>query len=187
MKLKLIMVGPKYQMNVGYAARVAKNFGIERLFFLNPRADIKGNKAIMYSKHAVDLLRHAKTYSNFEDAVYGCDLVVGTTGILRNGPRFDNIYAPEKALKYAQKNNGTVALLIGRDDTGLSVEELGKCDIIVHIGSNAAYPVLNISHALAILLYEFTKKSFDYGEREPNMPSRSEVRTYGPVQKHDKR
>jgi TrmH family RNA methyltransferase len=176
MELKLIVVSPKYQMNVGYIARIAKNFGVTRLFFLNPRANILGNRSVMYSKHAVDLLRSAKVYTTLESAVSDCDFVVGTTGILRSGPRSDNICSPEIALSLAQKNSRRVALLIGRDDTGLSVEELRKCDVIAHIGSNAGYPVLNISHALAVLLYVFTKKGLEYHGNDPDRPSNAELR-----------
>ncbi len=175
MQLKLIIISPKYQMNVGYIARVAKNFGISRLFFLNPRANIHGNKSIMYSKHAVDILKSAKVYKSFDSAVSDCDLVIGTTGIMRRGPRFDNICTPEKALALSEKRGGTAALLIGRDDTGLSVEELGKCDLLVNIGSNADYPVLNISHALAVLLYVFTKKAFDRGVPKADRPNEKEL------------
>jgi len=50
--LRLVIVSPKYQMNVGYIARIAKNFGIEKLHIVKPRANIVGKKAIMFSKHA---------------------------------------------------------------------------------------------------------------------------------------
>ncbi|MCL5008526.1 MAG: RNA methyltransferase [Candidatus Marsarchaeota archaeon] len=177
MELKLVIVSPKYQMNVGYMARVARNFGIKKLFFVKPRANIHGNKAIMYSKHAVDMLKQAKVYKNFDDAISNCDMVIGTTGIIRKGPRFDNMFTPEDALAHIEKNTKEVAILIGRDDTGLSVEELGKCDILVNIASNADYPVLNISHALAVLLYVFTKKRFAGKAGDPEKPSEKEVAT----------
>ncbi len=177
MELKLIIVSPKYQMNVGYIARVTKNFGIDKLYFLNPRADIHGHKSIMYSKHAVDLLKQARVYKTFESAVADCDFVAGTTGIMRSNPRFDNMRTPERATAAMERQGGKVALLIGRDDTGLSAEELGKCDIIVNISSNADYPVLNISHALAILLYVFTKKRFNRKEPNQDRPSEKELNT----------
>ena len=57
--LKLVIVSPKYQMNIGYIARIAKNFGIEKLHIVKPRANINGKKAIMFSKHAHELLENA--------------------------------------------------------------------------------------------------------------------------------
>ena len=59
MLLKVIIVDPKYQLNVGYIARVSENFGVEKLVFVKPRANILGKKAIMFSKHGVGLLRNA--------------------------------------------------------------------------------------------------------------------------------
>lgn len=178
MKLKLIIVDPKYQMNAGYVARIAKNFGITQLNFVSPRANIRGNKAVMYSKHAVDLLRSAKTYGTFEDAIADCTVVLGTSGILRSNSRFSNTLPPEIARRKVEKEyrSPTVALVIGRDDTGLNFEELEKCDMLVHINSNKEYPVLNISHALAVLLYEFTKGEFSYGVPAPEQPSAAEVK-----------
>ncbi len=180
MKLKLIIVDPKYQMNAGYVARIAKNFGITQLNFVSPRANLKGNKAVMYSKHAVDLLRSAKTYKNFDDAIRDCTVVLGTSGILRSNSRFSNTLSPESARKKVEKDyrNPTVALVIGRDDKGLNFEELDRCDILVHVNANKEYPVLNISHALAVLLYEFTKGDFEGNSVSPEQPSDNEIGRY---------
>ncbi len=180
MKIKLIIVDPKYQMNVGYIARVAKNFGIEKLFFVNPRADLKGRKSVMFSKHAVGLLENAKTYGTFDQAISGCDIVLGTSGIWRRGERLnEHEYTVQGAMKKVKEDlrkEGVMGLVIGRDDRGLDREELEKCDMLVHIPSNPDYPVLNISHALAILLYEFAGKGFDGYERaSPERPSAREL------------
>ncbi|MGC8479759.1 MAG: RNA methyltransferase [Candidatus Micrarchaeia archaeon] len=163
MKLKLIIVDPKYQLNVGYIARTAKNFGIDRLYFVKPRANINGKRAIMYSKHANELIKNAKIYKNLEEAMADCDVLIGTTGVHRKNPRLGRFYTPEEAVKKIKKeyrNETTVGLVIGRDDTGLNSEELALCDIHVHINTNHDYPILNISHSVAILLYEFRKYSF---------------------------
>lgn len=163
-KLKIIVVSPKYQMNVGYVARVAKNFDVKKMVFVNPRADLSGKKAIMFSKHAVDLLDSAKVYGTFDKAVAGCDVVLGTTGIWRSGERInEREYTLKNSIKEIKKNyseDAVVGLVIGRDDTGLNREEIEKCDMVVHIPSNPEYPVLNISHALAIMLYEFAEGQF---------------------------
>jgi tRNA/rRNA methyltransferase len=179
-QLKIIIVDPKYQMNAGYVARVAKNFGTKKLFFVNPRADLKGKKAIMFSKHGVDLLRTAKVYETFEKAILGCDIVLGTTGIWRKGERMnEREYTLDGAiekLKADYPKDALVGLVIGRDDKGLNREELEKCDILLHIASDPNYSSLNISHALAILLYAFTRGDFSGYERiSPEMPSVQEL------------
>lgn len=180
MRLKLILVEPRYQINIGYIARVAKNFGVDRLYFVRPRAKITGNRAIMFAKHARELLRGAKVYGSFGDAVADCDLVVGTTGLWRkSSPTFKRIFLLSEIagrLKRLRKDS-VVGLVIGRDDTGLSSDEIEECDAIAYIGTDKDYPVLNISHALAVMLYELTKEGFasQYAEMSNRTVDRKEL------------
>lgn len=163
MRIKLILVEPKYQINLGSIARVAKNFGIDRLNIVKPRANILGHRAIMFSKHARSYLEDARIYSSFGDSIKDCDIVVGTTGIWRKGKaNFGNIYLAQDVLARVNKldKDVKVGLIIGRDDIGLLPRELEKCDFIAYIGSNPEYPILNISHSIAILLYLFTNGKF---------------------------
>ncbi len=155
-RYKLILVEPKYQVNLGYMARVAMNFGVRRLYVVRPRAKLTGRDAIKYSKHARALLEGAKEYGSLDEALRGCGLVIGTTGIpgkARAGFRRIQ-FAEDMARRLgSMKANTTVALLIGRDDTGLTSQEIERCDAMAYIPTHREYPVLNISHALAILLY----------------------------------
>lgn len=163
MQLKIIVVSPKYQMNVGYIARVAKNFGMKKLFFVSPRARLSGKKAVMFSKHAADLLKTATVYDSFDRTANSCDILVGTTGIWRNDEISEKEYTLGNAISKIKKEyskDSVVGLVIGRDDKGLNREEIEKCDMIAHIPLNKEYPVLNISHALAILLYAFAGEGF---------------------------
>lgn len=158
MEIKVILVEPRYQINLGYIARVLKNFGINEMNLVNPRCKYNGKEAIKYSKHAVDVLDGARIYSSIKAAVRGCDTVVGTTGLwYKSDKSFFNVYPPDEALK-SLKNKRRVALLIGRDDTGLSKEELNMCDLSIFVPTNKDYPVLNISHALAIILHSLIGK-----------------------------
>lgn len=160
MKLKLIIVEPKYQINLGYIARVSMNFGIDRLHIVKPRAQLYGKTAIMYSKHAYPLLKNAKVYGDFGAATSDCDILIGTTGVLGKAKSsFRNVYLIDgliKKLKGVARRSTTVGLVIGRDDIGLTKEELELCDLIAYINTNEKYPVLNISHALAIFLFALT-------------------------------
>ncbi len=175
MMLKVIIVSPKYQANLGYIARVSKNFGVKRIYFVRPRANLSGKKALMYAKHARELLANAKVYDGFDEAVRGCDVIIGTTGLWLRGMKLGRACSLEDAvtrIKERKMRARTVGLLIGRDDTGLTREELERCDIVASIAANREYPVLNVSHALAIFLYEFTKGGFSFysAEREHDTP-----------------
>ncbi len=161
MHVKVIILEPKYQTNLGYIARTAMNFGVDRLFIVNPRAKLNGEKAKMYAKHAYKLLENAKIYKSLEDATKDCSLILGTTGIrTKSKANFHRIYFAEDAVEKVSKikGNGNVALLIGRDDIGLRSDEVEKCDMLAYISTNQEYPVLNVSHALAIFLYLLKRK-----------------------------
>ncbi len=160
MKFKIIIVEPRYQVNLGYMARVSKNFGIKRLLLVKPRTKI-GGRAIMFAKHAKDLLLNAKVYKDLDSAIGDCDVVVGTTAIWRKaGATFKRLYLMEDAIKKLSKMKGdrSAAILIGRVDLGLKKDEIERCDMVAYIATNPEYPVLNISHALGIILYLLNSK-----------------------------
>lgn len=162
MKFKIIIVEPRYQVNLGYIARVSKNFGVKKLFLVRPRVKI-GQRAIMFSKHAKDLLLGAKIYSDFDSAIKDCDVVIGTTGIWRKARiNFKRVYLIDDAIEKVARlgSRKVIGIIIGRDDIGLKTDEIEKCDMVAYIGSDKDYPVLNISHALGIILYLLTKSGF---------------------------
>lgn len=178
MEIRLIIVNPKYQLNIGYLARCAKNFGIKKLYFIKPRVNILGKKAIMYSKHAHELLENAIIYENFKEAIIDCDVVIGTSGIFRTNPKLGKTYTPEEAFKAIKKNynsNSIIGLIIGREDKGLFEDELLLCDIQVHINTNPEYPVLNISHSVSILLYELMRSDFKKELFNKEKPEKHEI------------
>jgi tRNA/rRNA methyltransferase len=159
-KIEVAVMEPKYQQNLGYIARVSMNFGVEKLLLVNPRCNYKGKAAIKYSKHARGLLEKAKICKSIKDLDKG--FLIGTTGIWhKTGESFYNVYHIDDVSKMAKKANlagRDIVLLLGRDDTGLSKEELKSCDATIFLETNAQYPILNISHALAIMLHALNNK-----------------------------
>ncbi len=153
MQFRLIIVEPHYQLNIGYMARIAKNFGIKRLWIVNPACKYSGKTAIKYSKHARDLVENAKVCSSIGEASKGF-MRIGTTAIWRKAQAgMNNIYELSEFKKRFGTKNKRLALVIGRDTIGLTREELESCDASIFIRASDKYPTLNISHALAILLY----------------------------------
>jgi tRNA/rRNA methyltransferase len=153
MQLRLVIVEPHYQINIGYMARVAKNFGINKLWIVNPKCKYNGKNAIKYSKHAHSLVENARICKSISEACKG-RMKIGTTAIWQKAySGMNNVY---ELTDFKNKFKGSInnaALIIGRDTTGLTSEEMSECDSVVYIGANDAYPTLNISHALAVLLY----------------------------------
>jgi TrmH family RNA methyltransferase len=162
MKLRVVLVEPLYEGNVGSVARAMKNFGFRDLALVNP-CKIEDFGSAMAS-HARDVLQMSKCFSSLTEALAGANLVVGTTGKrleteqhhLRLHLRVPCLTPAELAAKLNGKE-GTVALLLGREDCGLNSEELAICDMVVSIPTSSDYPVMNLSHAAAVLFYELSR------------------------------
>ena len=153
-EFRIIFVETEYDVNLGYAARILSNFGQKEMVLVNPKAKA-GSEAVKYSKHGRELLLSAKRFASIEEAAEGCDFIVGTSGVLVRGR--STLRAPISIRSFARRAmgvKGRFAVLVGREGTGLSAEELKKCDFVVTIPASGEYPILNITHALAILLYE---------------------------------
>ena len=150
----VVLVAPKNEGNVGAVARAMKNFGARRLVLVDPCPI--GDEARKRAMHGADILDAAVTAASLEASVVGVDLVAGTTGIATSSEKkFLRIaMTPRGFAERVASVDGTVAVLFGREDFGLLDEELARCDILVSIPASPRYPVLNLSHAVAIVLYE---------------------------------
>ena len=101
---------------------------MKRLYFVKPRAKILGATAIKFAKHARDLLENAKIYRSLDEAVKDCDIVIGTTGVWEKAKSHKkNVMSIERAAREAHnKAYRSIALVLGRDDVGMSKEEFTK-------------------------------------------------------------
>jgi tRNA/rRNA methyltransferase len=152
--IRIVLVEPRNEGNVGAVARAMGNFGFDDLRFVRPCP--VGDEAYRRAKHSGDLLRKAKVSETLETAVMGCSLIIGTSGIVTTGEKnYVRIpLTPNQLAERLKDYDEDVAVLFGPEDTGLSQEDLMRCDILVHIPASESYPVLNLSHAAAIVLYE---------------------------------
>ena len=164
MKLRVILLNPKEEGNVGSVARVMKNFGLEELFLVNPCE--LGSNARRFASHGRDVLKKAKVVDNLDSAIKSCDFLVGTTG-KKGGQKTPQRLAmtPEQL---AARIEGEVGLLFGNESYGLKNKELDRCDAIVRIPSNPKYPVLNLSQSVGIILYEISKRRYQKTVLEPS-------------------
>lgn len=151
--IAVVLAGVEYGFNLGMSARALKNFGVSDLRIVEPACG-SGEEAIMYSKHAREVLEGAKRFGSLREAVVDCDAAVGFTGILKRhrGSIRAAIPLGEFATRIGEYG-GRVALVFGREGIGLTEGEIGECDYLVHIESSKEYPVLNLSHAVAVVLH----------------------------------
>jgi tRNA/rRNA methyltransferase len=154
LEFAMILVGPKFQGNIGLIARLMKNFGVSDYRLVNA-PELK-SQAWRRAMHGRDILEGAKFFKTLDEALQDIDYIVGTSGISSRHDRkhLRNFVRPGEFAKSIRRISGRVGLLFGRENYGLSVEELTRCDLLVHIPTNPEYPILNISHAVAIVLYE---------------------------------
>ena len=151
--VKVVLVGTTHPGNIGAAARAIKNMGIFNLALVKPK-EFPSDIAIYRSKAAKDILENAEIYETLKDAIAGCKLIVGTSARARSVPW--PVFNPRDAAEEMRKisKQGNVAIVFGREDRGLTNDELGLCNFHVHIPSDPKYSSLNLSQAVQILAYE---------------------------------
>jgi TrmH family RNA methyltransferase len=153
-EIDIVLVEPLHEGNIGFSARVMKNFGFTDLVLVNPCS--LGEEARACAMHAHDVLDHARTMS-LDEVFANYSLVIATTGGLSKSVCRSMrmpYYSPREIREQIRKVKGKVAILFGRENRGLSNEEVRRCDLICTIPSSPAYPILNISHAVGIVCYE---------------------------------
>jgi TrmH family RNA methyltransferase len=153
-RFSVVLVEPKFQGNIGAVARAMKNFDVEDLVLARaPPLDEEAYQRAMHSKEILDKARRYKTVSR---ALSSFDYLVGTT---KESTRSDKKHLrksipPRELADHLRTETGRIGLLFGREDFGLFNDELERCDIIVTIPASDVYPVLNLSHAVTVVLYE---------------------------------
>ncbi|MBI4168196.1 MAG: TrmJ/YjtD family RNA methyltransferase [Candidatus Aenigmarchaeota archaeon] len=153
-KVRIVLVGVEGEENIGYAARTMSNFNFSDLVLVSPKAGITGI-TMQRAMRAAAMLENVKIFNNIESATRGSKVIVGTTGkVATEKNLLRSAITPKQFAKNLAARGGTVSILFGRESSGLTNKELEKCDLIVTIPTDPANPALNISNAIAIVLYE---------------------------------
>lgn len=158
--ISIILVEPQEEGNVGAVARAMANFDLKDLIIINPKCNHLSEESRRRSVHATKILENAKIKKNFSflkefDYVVGTTSVMGTDYNITRSPLTPEEFA--KKISAAKKNN--IAIIFGRESSGLKNTELKLCDFIVTIPSSRKYHSLNLSHAANIIFYELYKKN----------------------------
>ncbi|MUM64459.1 RNA methyltransferase [Acidianus infernus] len=152
--LRVVLVEPEGEYNVGFVARLCKNFEVDELFIVRPKCDI--NSAIKFSAKGESILRNAKIVDNYDDALKDVEIKIATSSIANNkGDILRKAVFPWELPSIMKSEK--IALIFGRESVGLTREEISKADFLLFIPANPNYPTLNLSHAVGIALYEIWK------------------------------
>ena len=157
--IKVVLVEPAGTLNVGSIARLCENFGVDELRLTSPKCNHLDSEAKKMAVKGKIFLQEAKVYPQLSDALSDCSRIIATCGRKDHGDI--PLYSNKKALKWASESTNieTIALVFGREDRGLSNEELLKSHKVISLDTNKKYPSLNLSHAVAIVLHQLNELS----------------------------
>ncbi len=149
--VSVTLVEPQYPVNLGHVARLVRNFGVTKLYLVNPKVDV--SVAAVYASHAADVLDEA-VVTTFDRVRAENELLVATTAVraTRKSNVIRRVVKPEGVRELLEAAR-TSSLVFGRDSTGLNNGEIAACDVTATIDASPTYRTLNLAHAVAIVLY----------------------------------
>ncbi len=160
--IRVILFEPREPGNIGSVARVVKGMGLSKLYLVNPVPFQNEDAAWKMAHGAKEVLRNSVVVPELKDALVGIKYLVGTTH-RRRDPRLPQpVTAREAAHKVASvSQDQSVALLFGREDFGLSTDQLSLCQMIASVPMATKNPSLNLAQAAQIFAYEVFIASLD--------------------------
>jgi len=175
-RIRIVLVRPQIAGNIGAVARLMENFGAGELYLMAPEADPRSPEAVQRSTHGLAHLESARVVDTLAQALEGVVYAIGTSR--RPGPvhqERDLLPRDLTPLLREHTARGQVAFLFGSEDNGLSRDELLACDAVLQIPASPEYPTLNLSHAVAICLYESFLALADRDQTDQNLREPGEL------------
>ncbi len=154
--IRIVLVQPSHGGNIGGCARAMKNMGLTRLVLVAPE-DFPSEEASARAAGADDVLAQAQLYATLDEAIADCHLVIGASARERR-IAWPMLTPDAAARRLITANTGQeVAVLFGRERTGLSNDELDRCQILVNIPANPQFSSLNLACAVQLIAYEIRR------------------------------
>ena len=180
MNLTFILVEPAVPENVGASARAMNTMGFKSLRLVNP-CDYLNDKARMLAHGSHQILENAAVYFSLKEAIQDIDYSIATTVKKRSAK--EDYYPANQVIKQLEEKGDTIsriAIVFGREESGLTNEEIKMCDMVSSIPMSITYPSLNLSQAVMIYAYLLTDVSqqMDEYEKGTQIPS-----SYPPLKK----
>lgn len=152
-RIRIILVNTSHPGNIGSVARAIKTMGLKTLYLVNPQ-QFPHDKATEMASGAADILQQAVVVETLAEAIADCTLVIGTSTRSRTIP-WPLMMPREMTHRVKQEpRDSHIAILFGREQTGLTNEELQRCHVCVQIPANPEYSSLNIAAAVQVIAYE---------------------------------
>lgn len=155
--VRIVLVGTTHPGNIGAAARAMKTMSQDKLYLVNPK-EFPSAEATARATGADDILANARIHSDLKSAVSDCELVISTSARVRSLP-WPMVTPRECAEKIAELGSGNTAIVFGRENSGLSNEEMELGNMVLQIPTNLEYSSLNLASAVQIICYELLLQS----------------------------
>ncbi|WP_340615679.1 tRNA (cytosine(32)/uridine(32)-2'-O)-methyltransferase TrmJ [Xenorhabdus entomophaga] len=168
--IRIILVETSHTGNMGSTARAMKTMGLSNLYLVNPLVQ-PDSHSIALSAGASDVIGNAAIVSTLDEALAGCELVIGTSARSRtlSWPMVEPRECGERCVKMA--SHSPVAIVFGRERVGLTNEELQKCNYHLYIPTNPEYGSLNLAMAVQLVSYEIRMAHLSAQEQPEKAPS----------------
>ncbi len=172
--IAIVLVKPQFAGNMGSVSRAMKNFGFSRLILVSPAQDHLSEEARMMATSARDILEKAEIYPSPEKALKGFRWIAGTSA--RRGRNRGPFVAPREICPeiIAHARTIPVAILFGREDKGLSNEELAPCHALITLPAHSGLRSMNLAQAVMLVCYELYLSSLSRAAGEPLLPPLAE-------------
>ncbi len=156
--IRIVLVNPSHPGNIGATARAMKNMCLDKLFLVAPKT-FPSAEATARASGADDVLFATSVCASLDEAIGDCRLVIGASARLRNvsWPQLDPSQCAVKLI--GESCHAPVAVVFGRERSGLSNVELERCHYLVHIPANPHYNSLNLAAAVQLIAYEIYQNS----------------------------
>ena len=163
-RIAIVLDHPKDVVNIGGVIRVMKNFGLSDLRLVNPD-EFDAYRLEGIAHRTRDLIESASTFGSLDQAIADATFVVGTTARPRTAGRTYSTVADLAETIASRTEHGTVAIVFGREDRGLTNDDLDRCHAVSIIPTDADYSSLNLAQAALVVAYEVFL-AIDGGDRE---------------------
>jgi len=161
--IRIILVGTTHPGNIGAVARAMKNMGVHDLVLVNPRY-FPHEDATARASGANEILANARVVSNLDEAITDCSYVAGASARARSID-WPSMQPRECAARlFKESHKGTVAAVFGPEKSGLTNEDLDRCQTLITIPTDPGFSSLNLAMAVQILTYELRVVSMDTPE-----------------------
>mgnify|MGYP001208172421 CR=1 FL=1 len=153
-QVKIILIETSNSGNIGSALRAMKTMSFSKLCLVNPK-DFPSEQVETLAANAKDLIEDIEVVETLDEALEGLNFVIGTSSRMRKVPWPNEALDQVSSKINSEANKGSnIGIIFGREDRGLTNDELQRCNLHVHIPANEEYPVLNIAMAVQVVCYQ---------------------------------